>query len=143
MTLDLSSLKRSIAQLEEALFYCGSDVALADDRLALHLRAGAIQAFEFTYEVCFKMLKRYLEMTEPDGASADQMTFHELIRTGYEKGLLSSELSVWKEYRKERGTTSHTYDEEKAEAVFEDIPAFLVDGQYLLSQLAQRQSKED
>ncbi len=66
MKLDLSSLKKAIAQLEEALFYCHSDIAKKDDRLALHLRAGAIQAFEFTYESCFKMLKRYLEMTESD-----------------------------------------------------------------------------
>lgn len=108
----------------------------------MHLRAGAIQAFEFTYEVAYKMLKRYLEMTDPNPSSIDAMTFNDLIRTGYEKGLIKSELVVWKEYRKERGTISHTYDEDKAVEVFAYIPGFLVDAKYLFTALQDRISRD-
>ncbi len=138
MKLDVSSFEKAIHQLENALVYCESDLAKQDTQLALHLRAGAIQAFEFTYELSIKLLKRYLEMTAPSTAAIDELSFNDLIRTGCEKGLLRSELAVWKAYRKERGTTSHTYDEEKAEAVFEDIPDFLEDAKFLLAQLKQR-----
>lgn len=87
------------------------------------------------------MLKRYLALTEPNPTAVDEMTFNELIRKGYEKNLLHSELTVWKEYRRERGTTRHTYDEDKAQEVFEDIPKFLEDAKYLMQQLLDRQEK--
>ena len=140
MKLDFSSLEKVIAQLEEALGYYHSPLAKADVRLALHLRAATIQAFEFTYEISLKMLKRYLQLTDTNPNVIDELTFNELIRTAYEKGLIQSELAMWKEYRKERGTTSHTYDEVKAQGVFEEIPAFLEDAKYLLAQLKKRQA---
>lgn len=142
MKLDLSSLEKAILQMQEALVYCESDLAKNDPKLAKHLRAAAIQAFEFTYELSYKMIKRYLEMTEGSPATVDEMTFNDVIRTGYERGILKSELTLWKEFRKERGTTSHAYNEEKAAEVFEDIPAFLLEAEHLLSQLKERQENE-
>lgn len=138
MRLDLSSLEKAIAQLEDALKYCVSRLAKEDKKLALHLRAGAIQAFEFTYELSLRMIKRYLSLTEANPSMIDEASFNELIRKAYEKGLIKSELSTWKEFRKERGTTSHTYDEEKAKEVFEGIPIFLKDAQFLLNELRKR-----
>lgn len=138
MRLDVSALQKSIKQLESALEYCNSDLAKNDKKLALHLRAAAIQAFEFTYELTLKMLKRYLGLTEANPSLVDEMSFNELIRKGYERGLLHSELAAWKEYRRERGTTSHTYDEDKAQEVFEDIPNFLEDAKFLLKELNRR-----
>lgn len=141
MKLDLTSLEKAIAQLEESLTFCASDLAKTNERLALHLRAAAIQAFEFTYELSFKMIKRYLESTEASTAAVEKMEFNSIIRTAYERGLLRSELAVWKEYRKERGTTSHAYDEKKAAEVFEDIPGFLLDAKHLLTELKKRQGE--
>ncbi len=141
MTLDLSSLQKAIAQMEDALKYCESDLAKSDPNLALHLRAAAIQAFEFTYELSFKMLGRYLTAVEPNPSLPEELTFNELVRRGYELGLLKAELVDWKEFRKDRGTTSHAYDEKKAQDVFESIPAFLAEAKYLLSQIQKRQEK--
>ena len=141
MILDLTSLQKAIAQMEEALAYCNSDLAKNDPRLALHLRAAAIQAFEFTYELSFKILKRYLEATETNPAAVDDMTFNELVRRGFELGLLQAEMAEWKEFRKDRGTTSHAYDEEKAQDVFEGIPDFLEEAKFLLAQIQKRQSE--
>lgn len=140
MILDLSSLEKATAQLVEALDYCQSDLAKNDDRLAQHLRAAAIQAFEFTYELSFKMLKRFLEASEPNPTSVDQMTFNEIIRTGLEKGLLQAELEEWKAFRKDRGSTSHTYDENKARNVFECIPKFIIEARFLYNEIQKRQN---
>lgn len=139
--LDLSSFKLAISQLEDALKYCQTDLAKKDPRLFLHLRAGAIQAFEFTYELAIKMLKRFLETTEANPAIIDETTFNEFIRLGYERGLLKSELAQWKEFRKDRGTTSHTYDENKAVDVYESIPDFLDEAKFLYQEMTRRQNK--
>lgn len=138
MTLDLTSFQNAIAQLEEALNYCNSDLARSDARLALHLRAAAIQAFEFTYELSHKMLKRYLEYTAGTPELLDQMAFQDLIRTGNEQGLLLGDWPHWRQYRDMRSRTSHTYDEAVALAFVAGIPAFLDEARYLRDRLRDR-----
>lgn len=141
MNLDISSLENAIAQLEDALFYCASDLAKSDPRLELHLRDGAIQAFEYTYELAFKSLKRYLAMTEPNPDRVAEMSFNEVIRRGYELGFLKAELAEWREFRRDRGTTSHAYDERKAIEVYQNIPAFLTEAKFLLTEIKRRQER--
>jgi nucleotidyltransferase substrate binding protein (TIGR01987 family) len=141
MNLDLSSFLKAIAQTDEALALHAIEVTRGQDRLALHLRAASIQAFEFTYELSIKVLKRFLEATNPNPALLDTMSFNDLIRTGYEAGLLDAELSQWKSFRQSRGTTSHTYDETKAQEIFETIPAFLLEAKFLARQIENRQEK--
>src|SRR5439155_3534506 len=102
--------------------------------------AAAIQAFEFTYELAIKVLRRYLIETEPNPATVDEMSFNDLVRRGYALGLLKAELPEWKEFRRNRGTTSHTYDAAKAQAIFEGIPGFLEEARHLLTQIAKRQA---
>jgi len=141
MKLDLKSLENAIAQLEDAIKYSESDLAKNDSKLALHLRAAAIQAFEFTYELSFKTVKRYLEATEADPSIVEKMDFAQIIRRGFEIGILQAEMSDWKEFRKDRGTTSHTYDESKAIDVYETIPTFLKEAKFLYTQIIDRQGK--
>ena len=99
------------------------------------LRDGVIQRFEYTYELSWKMLKRYLEATLPNPEEVDGMTFQALIRTGSEQGLLLTCWDRWVDYRKARGTTSHVYDGEKAREVFAIVPAFLQEARFLLGRL--------
>jgi len=94
-------------------------------------------------EISHKMLKRFLEMTSATPQSIDEMPFPDLIRTGSEQGLLLSSWDVWQDYRKARGTTSHTYDEAKAAEVLAVIPAFLDEARYLLGRLEQRIRETD
>ena len=143
MRLDLTPLDDAIAQLEEALVYHPSDLALRDPALKLQLRAAAIQAFEFTYELSFKMIKRHLEQASENPARIDEMSFKAIMREAYQRGLVQSELSVWEEYRKFRGTTSHTYAEDKARAVFESVPDFLREARYVRAQLRERNESLD
>jgi nucleotidyltransferase substrate binding protein (TIGR01987 family) len=140
MPLELNSFRNAIAQCDNALMYCHSDLAKSDTKLAQHLRAGAIQAFEFTYELTFKMLRRFLQSIEDSPSLVDEMSFNQLVRRGYEIGVLEAEIEHWKEFRKNRGTTSHTYDMAKAELVFDGIPAFLIEAKFLLRQIEMRQN---
>lgn len=130
--LDLTSLDKALLRLEEALnAYAGAP----DNTL---YRDATIQRFEFTYEVAHKMLKRYLEMTAPNPAAIDEMAFSDMIRSGSEQGLLRSGWDKWKDYRKARSTTSHTYDEAKAREVAAIIPDFLCEAQSLRDELRKR-----
>ena len=143
MRLDLTPLDDAIAQLEEAIEYHGSDLASGDPALKLHLRAAAIQAFEFTYELSFKMVKRHLEQVSPNPAELDEMSFKAIMRDAFRRGLVQSEVSIWDEYRKLRGTTSHTYNAAKAQMVFEGLPDFLREARFLRDQLQQRNESLD
>jgi hypothetical protein len=138
--LDLTSLQKALYQLDDAMTFYSSDTVQNSPRLLTHMRAAAIQAFEFSYELCWKMLKRYLEMTEPNARDIEHMSFPNLIRTGCERGLLKSDLTAWLIYRKERGATSHSYDEDKANQVVTFIPDFLLEAKYLYEQLKNRQN---
>jgi len=140
MTLDLLPFGRAIKQLEQALAYCNSDLAQSDPELALHLRAAAIQAFEFTYELSVKMLRRTIEKIEASEFTVRDMTFDELIRRAWSIGLLNEEVAQWREFRKLRGTTSHAYDEDKAELVYREIPRFLAEAQHLYAALEKWQA---
>ena len=143
MRLDLTSLDDAIAQLEEAIEYHGSDLASRDPALKLHLRAAAIQAFEFTYELSFNMVKRHLEQVSPNPAQLDEMSFKAIMREAFRRGLVQSEVSIWEKHRKLRGTTSHTYDAGKAQMVFENLPDFLREARFLRDQLQQRNESLD
>lgn len=136
MSLDYSPLANAIAQLEKSLAYANSPAALADAGLREQLRNSVIQCFEFTYELSWKMLKRYLEETEASPANLDLATFQTLIRLGNERGLLRSDWRLWKTFRQARTDSSHTYDAAKAEAVFAIAPEFLREAQALLQKLS-------
>lgn len=57
MRLDLTSLRDALAALQTSLRYLAPDLA-ADPGVKDQFRAASIQAFEFTYELVFKFMKR-------------------------------------------------------------------------------------
>ena len=133
--LDLQALYKAIDQLKTSLAYYHSELAQNDANLARQFIAASIQAFEYTYELSIKFLRRYLKMTEPSAKVIAEMTFSDLIRLASTKGLLLNPWPTWKEYRDKRNITSHTYDEKKADLVMTIIPDFLREAEYLSKQL--------
>jgi nucleotidyltransferase substrate binding protein (TIGR01987 family) len=138
MSLDYTPLGNAIAQLEKSLAYANSPAAMADPGLREQLRNSVIQCFEFTYELSWKMLKRYLEETAANPSEIDISTFQSLIRLGNERALLRSDWRQWKTYRQARTDSSHTYDAAKAEAVFEVAHDFLGEARVLFDELMRR-----
>lgn len=132
LPLDVQSLEKAVAQLTTGVL--GAQ-ATPDNEL---LRDGVIQRFACTYELSWKMLRRYLKMTLPNPEEVDGMSFQTLIRTGSEQGLLLSGWDHWVEYRKARGTTSHVYDGEKAREIYEQVPHLLEEARYLLEKLKEK-----
>jgi nucleotidyltransferase substrate binding protein (TIGR01987 family) len=138
MTVDLGPLRRTIGALQEALFTYQSRTT--DESLRVLLRDATIQRFEFTFEVAWKTLKRFLE--ENSIEPIDRLTNRQLFRLGFEQGLLRDS-AAWMLYLGRRNPTSHVYSEAIAAQVFEVIPEFLEDARFLLAQLERRLGEDD
>ncbi len=131
MSLDFSPLEKALYSLQRGLVRAH---ATPNDE---ELRDACIQRFEYTFELCWKMLKRQLEEELPNPAEVDGYSFRQLIRTGAERGLLN-DVEAWFDYRERRNITSHTYDEEKAARVFSALQAFSDHAGDLLARLKTR-----
>ena len=137
--LDLNALNQAVTSLQQAL-QDSQDPAFTASLTPSQRRliiAGVIQNFEFSYELCYKMLKRQLEQDAAVPADIDQLSFKDLIRTAFEAGLLA-EPELWFEFRRQRNITSHTYDQLKAQSVYQTAMVFLPQAQAVLTKLEQR-----
>lgn len=105
-----------------------------DSPLDLELRDACIQRFEYTYELANKMLKRFLECSQPSIAIIDQLTYRDLLRLAAETGLIDN-VEDWFLFREARNKTSHAYDESKAIEVFSHIPKFIICVKTLINNL--------
>lgn len=81
-------------------------------------QAGAVQAFEFTYEQAWKTLKRILAKRGVD-APSPRDTFRESARNK-----LISDPELWFTFLEKRNLTSHTYKEENLHSLINIFPAF-------------------
>ena len=135
MNLDITSLEKAVTQLENTLDAYESKLMQENPEYKIYMRGAVIQAFEFTYELTLKMLRRHLATSLFDPKEADSMSFKRIVREAYAKNLVYSDVSVWDQYRQNRGITSHTYDEDKAQVVFESVSKFLDEARYVLSSL--------
>lgn len=130
--IDLASLRKALAMLIEACqFWAAHPEGSA---LKPHLRSAVVQSFEFTYELSLRMLRRVLiERSEAADLVAD-LSFNDLLRKAADAGL-PIEPVAWRAWREMRNTTSHAYDEAKAQAVASNGARFAVDAARLLSAL--------
>jgi nucleotidyltransferase substrate binding protein (TIGR01987 family) len=126
----LSPLKQVYASLLVAI------EAFSKDSENDLLRDGLIQRFEFTYELAWKTVKRYLE-SEHQEVAADQWSRRDLYRKAAEVGLIDDP-NAWFEFMALRNLSSHTYNRETAEKVANAIPDFASSCAQLLSELSRR-----
>jgi len=135
MSLDLSSMRKVVKSLEDAVSNgCNSAFmnSLTDSQRRLII-AGVIQNFEFTYELSWKFIKRWL--SENVGSTlVDGVTRRELFRMGAQS-LLIADVDEWMIYHNARNQTSHIYDENTAKEVFDTATEFVHAAKKLLVQL--------
>jgi len=141
MKLDLTSLRDALAALEKSLHFLSSELA-KDVDLREQFRNSAIQCFEFTHELAFKMIKRQLERMAADPASVDTMAYMDVVRSGAEAGLVA-DVARFRDYREKRNITSHTYDAAQAEKIVAVLDDFRKDVRYLLGELEKRNHEDD
>lgn len=136
--LELGSLKKAIDSLETGLERVHNQKLMAqlDEGSRQLMQAGVIQNFEFTYELCWKFIKRWLEInlgsTYVDGVSRK-----ELFRIAAEN-LLITDVRAWWAYHEARNKTSHVYDQKVAAEIFASAEQFYADAKALLQAIEDR-----
>jgi len=101
------NFNKALAQLEDA-------VTLSKQRELSRLeKQGVIQAFEFTHELAWNVLKDYLE----DQGEQNIRGSKDATRYAFKVALVSDG-ELWMAMIQSRNASSHTYDEETAEALF-------------------------
>lgn len=84
-------------------------------------KAGAVQAFEFSYELSWKMMRRLLESRGLEVGSPKD-TFRKAV---LEK--LIDDPEIWFEFQKKRNLTVHIYNEEAMEDVISTFDTFSIE----------------
>jgi nucleotidyltransferase substrate binding protein (TIGR01987 family) len=140
--LDISSLRNAVAAFERIAAVYRREAETAPDNDAISdtlegLRAGLIQAFEFTYELSWKYMKRWLGYNLNPEAVRGIIPRRELFRLAAEGGLIT-DVTKWFNFHEDRNRTSHIYDEEVADEVHNSALDFLPYAQDFLSRLEQR-----
>lgn len=107
----LNNFSRALIQLENA-------VKLAEERKLSDLeKQGLIQAFEFTHELSWNVMKDYFEYQ----GAADLITgSRDATKEAFNKGIIHKG-EEWMDMIKSRNKTSHTYDLNVADSIVEKI----------------------
>ncbi len=134
--LEISSLENAFSSLNETLAELADQQWFNQQKPIIQdtLIAGAIQKFEFVYELSLKMMKRQLKLMAISEDEIEAENFRDILRDAAKNGLIEN-IDDWIGYRKMRNITSHTYDQNKALEVYNGIADFLDSSQFLLEQL--------
>jgi nucleotidyltransferase substrate binding protein (TIGR01987 family) len=104
----MESLGNALARFGEALAHPDPDEIVMD---------GTIQRFEFTFELFWKTLRRFLQREGIDTASPKST-----LRHAYRRGLLDRE-QLWLDMLEDRNRSSHVYNAEMAREIFRRLPS--------------------
>ena len=125
MTADIRWIQR-FDNFQRALHQLTLAIQLMEQRPLSDLeQQGLIQGFEFTHELAWNVLKDYLEMEGIQGLVGSRST----VRESFKRGLVSDG-EAWMDMIEKRNLSSHTYNQDVAEALVSAIneryyPAFL------------------
>lgn len=123
-----SNFKKALAKLEEVA------ASREYDSLSDLEKEGLIQRFEYTFELAWKTLQDLLEHKGYQDIAGPNPVLEQALKDGYITGE-----KQWRNMKKSRELTSHTYNSETAD----DIAESVVEEYYtLLKQLEQRLEEE-
>ena len=132
MTLDLSGLKKAINSLNEAVEY---SLNLPQGIDANIVRDSVIQRFEYTYELSWKLLQRWVKLNvSPE--DSEPRTKKDLFRVAAKKQMINDS-KQWFEFAEARNQVAHTYNQKNAEYVYNVALKFLPEVKFLYDELGQ------
>ena len=127
MSIKNNPLELNLSPFEKAL---QSLVLVFKEKENAITRDAAIQRFEYTFELSWKVLKRYFKINN----NLEIFNVKDIFREAGKQGLIGK-VEKWFEYLEARNLTSHTYDENIAEKVYTKAKEFEKDAVFLCQQL--------
>ena len=110
----LNNYRKALNRLTQAVRIVAGQMGSEEDIDDL-LKEGLIQRFEYTHELAWKVMKDYAEYQ----GYTDIRGSRDAIRKAFEMGLITDKR--WMESIEDRNMTSHNYDDETAEEIYEAI----------------------
>lgn len=110
----LRNYRRALSKLSEAVESL-SNIENLDEPLKELIKEGVIQRFEYTHELAWKVIKDYAEYQ----GYTDVRGSRDAFRKGLQMGIIDS--PEWMDSIEDRNLTSHNYDEDIAEEIYEEI----------------------
>lgn len=109
--------EQRMVNYNKALSQLDAAVQLANDRPLSDLeKQGLIQAFEFTHELAWNVMKDYFFYQGNSAITGSR----DAIREAFAVGLITDG-EHWMETIKSRNKTSHTYNKETADEIIENV----------------------
>jgi nucleotidyltransferase substrate binding protein (TIGR01987 family) len=134
-TFTLENYNLAIDSLNEAIVeyknYCGK-LGESPEKL---MRDGVIQRFEYTYELSWKTLKKYIKKYEAE--QVEQLNIKDIYRLAAKKELIK-DVTMWFDFHERRNMTSHLYSNSTAKQVYSSIELFLHEAKTLRNNIKNR-----
>ena len=116
---DIRWLQR-LNNFQKALARFNEGVAIAQSRELSDLeKQGVIQAFEYTYELSWNLMRDYLKWQGFSHLTGSR----DVTREAFSSGLISDG-ETWMRMLQDRNLTSHSYNEETANAILANIQSY-------------------
>lgn len=112
----MNQFKIHFEQFQKALGKLKEAMTLGDAEI---VRDGAIQRFEFTFELAWKLMKRLNA-----SAGLESNSPREAIKQAFKNHLISNNI-LWLDSLEYRNLVSHTYSEETAKRIYSHILDFV------------------
>lgn len=110
----LNNYRKALNRLTQAVRIVAGQMG-SEEEIDDLLKEGLIQRFEYTHELAWKVMKDYAEYQ----GYTDIRGSRDAIRKAFEMGLITDKR--WMESIEDINMTSHNYDDETAEEIYEAI----------------------
>lgn len=110
----LNNYRKALNRLTQAVRIVAGQMG-SEEEIDDLLKEGLIQRFEYTHELAWKVMKDYAEYQ----GYTDIRGSRDAIRKAFEMGLITDKR--WMESIEDRNMTSHNYDDDTAEEIYEAI----------------------
>jgi nucleotidyltransferase substrate binding protein (TIGR01987 family) len=118
--ISVEPLKKALSSLELAI----------QQPLNEFTRDSVIQRFEFTFELCWKILLKFIESDHPLEDRSVKAIFREADSMGFIRNI-----DQWFKFQAARNLTSHTYNQKTAQEVYTEALKLPAETHHLLSKL--------
>ncbi len=116
--IKINNLSKALDSLKESIIL---EKKNTEKNIFSIFRDSAIQRFEYTYELSWKFMKYILEKYDKE---IETRSPRQTLKTAFRVGYIDN-LNLWFNISEYRNKTSHEYEQDIADELFDNIPEFL------------------